>query len=406
MTESMFEIAKREVSLDAVAGRYVKLRGPDKNRRGACPWCFPKRALAGGGSTFQAKLGKRTWRTYCCGKFGDVVDLYCEMERKTPVEAVRDLAGSTALPAPRPRAQPASPEKVEGPSLSDRIAVELWKTAQPFAGSLAEKYLIGRGIAPEVVKAAAPNLRFHPRAQRCWDDVKRKWVFAPAMLMLVVVWDVDLMRAVTTGGVHATYLTPGGAKAAGEDAKRMWGPQQLNGRPGGAWLIGPGLDGVDGPQTATAEGAENALSLASLEYRRSGKIIRACAALSLGRLQGGVLRDNEGRIDPYEPLPDPNAPAFVWPGLGVVLIGVDRDMKRVQVKARTPRGRTCHYWLEAEERARLCARLACAAWTAVGARPQPIWPSKNSDLNDDLRRVIALSGQSPKSKPLKSERSA
>ncbi len=160
-----------------------------------------------------------------------------------------------------------------------------------------------------------------------------------------------------------------------------------------------------------AEGAENALSLASLEYRRSGKIIRTCAALSLGRLQGGVLRDNEGRIDPYEPLPDPDVPAFVWPGLGVVLIGVDRDMKRVQVKARTPRGRTCHYWLEAEERARLCARLACAAWAAARARPQPIWPSKNSDLNDDLRRVIALSGQSlksgaPKPKPLKSERAA
>lgn len=398
MTESMFDIAKHEVSLDAVAGRYVKLRGPDNNRRGACPWCFPKRALAGGGSTFQAKLGKRTWRTFCCGKFGDVVDLYCEMERVAPVEAVRDLVGSSALPAPKPRPQPASPDVVEGPSLADRIAIDLWKTAQPFAGSLGEKYLLGRGIAPEVVRAASKNLRFHPRAQRCWDDVKRRWIFAPAMLMLVVVWDVETARPVATGGIHATYLTPQGKKAAGEDAKRMWGPQQRDGRPGGAWLIGPGLDGVDAPDTATAEGAENALSLASLEFRRSGRIIRTCAALSLGRLQGGVMRDNEGRIDPYDPQPDPKVPAFVWPGLDAVLIGIDRDMKPVQVKAVTPRGRTSHYWLEAEARARLCARLACAAWAVVGATPRPVWPSKNSDLNDDLRRVMALSGQSLKSK--------
>ncbi|PZU62328.1 MAG: hypothetical protein DI552_00215 [Brevundimonas sp.] len=399
--ETMFDVARREASLDAVAGRYVKLRGPDANRRGSCPWCFPKRALKGGGSTFQAKLTKKTWRTFCCDRFGDVTDLYCEMERVTPVEAVRALVGSTALPAPKPRAEPREREKTEGPSQSDRIAAELWRAGVPFAGTLGEKYLLGRGIAPEVVKAAAANLRFHPRANRRWDDERRKWTFAPAMLMLVVAWDFDQGRARATGGVHATYLTPQGRKAEGDDAKRMWGPQQIDGRPGGAWLIGPGTEHADEGPTATAEGAENALSVATLEFRRSGRIIRTCAALSLNRLQGGLARDNEGRIDPFDPQPSPDAPAFVWPGLGEVLIGIDRDMKPVRVKARTPRGRTCDYTLDAEARARLCARFASAAWAAVGASPRPIWPSAKSDLNDDLRRVLALSGQ-----PLNRKRAA
>ncbi len=380
--DSMFDVARREADLGAVAERYAKLRGPSHDRRSHCPFCDPQGAVKGGGTAFQVNLSKKRWRTFCCEKYGDVVDLYAVMERRTPVEAVRDLVGGAALPAPsKPRA--AKREKApEGPSASDRIAVELWREAGAFAGSIGERYLLeGRAIPAEVVAAASANLRFHPRAKRSWDKAARRWSHAPAILNLVVVAGED-GAACATGGVHATYLSADGrAKADGDDAKKMWGPQHLDGRPGGAWLIGPGGSGP----VAIAEGYENALSVAAMSFLRHGVIPRTCAALSLGRLQGGMKRGADDLIDLHDVRPDPERPAFTWPGVGHVMIAIDRDMKRVRVQGRTPRGKPCSYWLDAEARARICARLTEAVWRAAGAEPVCIWPKPGHDLNDDLR---------------------
>ncbi len=172
--------------------------------------------------------------------------------------------------------------------------------------------------------------------------------------------------------------------------KRMWGPQtDGEGRPGGAWLIGPEGEGP----LVVGEGMESTLSVATLS--QPFLPLRAAAALSLGALQGGWLRDAEGCIDPFKVQPDPGRRAFTWPAPAAcpwpeVLIAVDRDMSEVRVKARTGRGRICSFALGAEARARICGRLAVAAWKAAGAaRARAIAPGPNTDFNDELRRQLA-----------------
>ena len=150
------------------------------------------------------------------------------------------------------------------------------------------------------------------------------------------------------------------------------------------------------PDTAlvVGEGMESTLSVATLSLR-AGLPVRAVAALSLGALQGGWLRDADGCIDPFKVQPDPGRRAFTWPAPEAcpwpeVLIAVDRDMSEVRVKARTGRGRICSFALTAEARARICGRLAVAAWKAAGAaRARAIAPGPNSDFNDELRRRLA-----------------
>src|SRR5205085_770835 len=123
--------------------------------------------------------------------------------------------------------------------------------------------------------------------------------------------------------------------------------------------------------------------------------LRACAALTLGRLQGGWVRDDEGCIDPRALVPDPEFRAFTWPTPSVnpwadVYLAVDRDMAPVKIKGRTGRGRVVPMLLDGEARARICGRLATAAWLAAGApRARAILPPPRTDFNTELRRVLA-----------------
>ncbi|MDP3405060.1 MAG: hypothetical protein Q8S03_10250 [Brevundimonas sp.] len=398
--------ARARVSLEALAGRATTL----KRGRGLCPLAGCKARVKPSGASEPATRKKRKsaasdpfwvkgdrWGCHKCGEHGDVIDLEQALRGGTPAEAARRLLGMTELPAATAPARKASRD--DGPSATARVAAELWRGARPFAGSIGEVYLRARGIAAEVVAACAGNLRFHPRAKWWWNDQTRAWAFAPAMIALVVVAGPD-GRPVATGGVHATYLTADGlAKAESEDApsKAMWGPQGRDGKPGGTWLIGPSLAGHagDGPTleglAVGAEGIETALSLATIHLRRTGSLPRAWAALSLDRLQGRLAKDDQKRVQADAPQADPDKPAFTWPGVARVRIGVDRDMSDLTLKAVTRRGKTCDVVLDAEARARLCARLSAAAWKAAGAVDvRAVAPSPGCDFNDELRRVLAV----------------
>ena len=380
----LFEEARKRASVeDVVRGLGLKLRRQGKAFRSSCPLCG---AGQGSGSIFEIKgEGEhQRWRCFGCERRGDVVDLVAEVERLTVAEAARRLAGREYQPKPRAEAQ--AKAQPSGPSASDRIAREIWREAGPFAGTLGETYLRRRGIDPNVIARASEALRFHPNTPHSWDERSRTWVRAPAMVAQVVT------EAGPTGGVHVTYLDRATAgKARLTPAKRMWGPQtDADGRPGGAWLIGP--IGV-GP-LVESEGIETGLSVASLELM-AGRVVRVLAALSLNRMQGGFLRDADGCVDPNDLKPDPERPALTWtapeacpwPG---VLIAVARDMGDIKVKARTGRGKVCDMVLGAEARARVCGRLAVAAWKATGAaQVRAIAPPPGSDFNDELRRRLA-----------------
>ena len=394
----LFLAARARVSVEALAGRATTLVRAGSELRGPCPLCkgraatlgaAPRKKKRGASRTqgFAVYASSQSWHCYVCEEGGDVVDLEQALRGGTAIEAARRLAGGDYVPDTRDQT-PVKAQAVrdDGPGATDRMAARLWQSGQAFAGSLGPTYLLARGIAPEVVAAAASNLRFHPRANWQWDGERKVWTYAPAMLALSVVLIEGRARA--TGGIHATYLRPdGGAKASDDGrAKIMWGRQGRAGLAGGAWLIGPAGSGP----LIVAEGIETALSMATLEFRRTGVVPRAVAALSLNRLQGGILKDADRCIDVFDPQRDPDKPPFVWPGeAGPVLIGVDRDMSPVRVRGRTGRGKVCEFELSGETRARLCGRLARAAWLAAGAGiVRVVEPAPGCDFNDDLRRDL------------------
>ncbi len=383
---SIFDAARRKVKIEDLISKDIKLRRAGRELRGQCPLCGAGAKSAS--PPFAINPDKQTFRMYCagCDLYGDVIDLERALRGGTLWEAARRIVGEEFVAEDKGEAKKRV-EKPAAPRSSDLMAVELWKSAQPsIKGTLAERYLRNRGISGAVLEAvmASPHLRYHPHAKWGWLADRREWLLAPAMLVRVVT------ARGPTGGIHATYLSRIGWKADLEPAKRMWGPQNdADGRPGGAWLIGP--DGAG--DLVCAEGIETALSVAMLAAR-SGRPMRCCAALSLGRLQGGLAKDDDGCIDPFDPKPDLERGPFVWPApaqnpWGAVIIAVDRDMKPIKVKARTPRGRICEYRLEGEARARLSGRLATAAWLRAGAASaRAIAPPPGFDFNNELQRVL------------------
>jgi hypothetical protein len=395
---SLFDQARGAGRIEDFAG--VALKRAGRELRGPCPFCGA--GVKSKSGPFAVNVERQTFRCFCgCPQHGDVVDLVAAQRVESLAQAARWIIGGASGPiAPAVRARP---EKPQGPSAAQRIGAEMWASARDLTGSLGERYLIGRGVLPTVVALASAKLRFHPFAKAGWDERSGDWVKAPAILVQVVVPDADGVPT-PTGGIHATYLKRDGSGRDKALGKKMWGPQGLDLPPdndgvirrvtGGAWLIGPGpcvagiLDSSVG-----GEGIETSLSIASLSLMR-GRHVRAWAALSLDRLQGGELVDADGARDLEHPRPDPAVPPFVWPGQDRVLIGVDRDMSPIRVKGRTGRGKICMFEVDAEARARRCGQLAVAGWLAAGAREaRAIAPPPGLDFNDELRRVLALEGQ-------------
>lgn len=383
---SIFDQARGVMSVEALAAGVTDLRRAGSELRGVCPLCGAGKKNSAS-APFAVKPARQSWCCYVCDQHGDVVDLEQQLRGGTPVEAARRLVGDAPAAArvQRPQARPKAPE---GPSASERVAAEILSGLRPFAGSPAERYLRGRGIPEAVLALAGPRMAFHPAAKWGWDEEARRWITAPALVLRVVTPAPD-GEPVPTGGVHCTYLAVGGAgKAALDPAKKMWGPQVADGRPGVAWLFG---DPRAAPMTrmTVGEGVETVLSMCGMDATTLTGA--AMAALSLDRLQGGVFRDDEGCIDAFDPQPDPERPPATWPGRWCVVAGVDRDMGDLKVKARGGRGKPCAFVLDGEARARICARLTVRGWKAAGAYSAlAIAPGRGCDFNDELRRRARL----------------
>ncbi len=378
---SVFERARDKVSIqDFVEKRGVKLRKQGDQLRGACILCES-------GTTKFMIRGDRWW---CFGEGvgGDIIELAARHQNLTSYHAACWLVDENPR-SERTTFRAKAKAAPAGPTSSERVAAEILAAARPIAGTLAERYLIGRGIDPEIVAVAGDRLGYCGLAKHHWDEATEAWVRAPAVVAPVVVAG-DGGAPVRTGGVHVTYLDRGGGKAKLSPAKRMWGPQGLDGKPGGAWLIGPdGTCGHWGP-LAIGEGIETVLSLATW-LRRRGVYVRAAAALSLDRLQGGLLRDADGCFDPGDVQGDPERPAFTWPQFpgafwDEVLVAVDADMSEVKARIRTGRGKPVDVRLSADDRARICGRLATAAWKAAGApQARALSPGRGWDFNDRIQ---------------------
>src|SRR3546814_34988 len=132
----------------------------------------------------------------------------------------------------------------------NKLALAVWRHAEPFAGTLADRYLReGRSIVPDGI-----NARFDPRCQ-CGAGAAK--AFAPALI-------VPIEEDASVVAIHRTFLRPDGRwKADMDEPKRMLGNPGV----GAVRWVGVPLHGILGPP----EGLEEAPSV--IKLLEQGRIV-------------------------------------------------------------------------------------------------------------------------------------
>jgi putative DNA primase/helicase len=247
-----------------------------------------------------AKAG--LWYDFASERGGDIFGLVqyeagCDFPEA--LELISSILGiSPGGPvSPRP-ARPVVEEKDDAPERISR-ALELWDEAKPLTGTIAERYLLSRHVAPN--EEALAVLRFHPRCP--WGEGQR----VPAMVALIqcVITDEPI-------GIHRTGLNTDGTKL---------GRRTLGHKAGGAIKLYP--DSLITDDLAIGEGIETVLSFKPL----------GCDAPAWSLIDAGELR---------------NFP--VLPHVNRLIIAVDNDRSQTGLKA----AQECSdRWRDAGKRVRL-----------------------------------------------------
>lgn len=203
--------------VDNTPGRslYVRLTGPTRGKGAA---------------------GK--WTDAATGEHGDLLDLIAaNLNLSTLRDTLEEARRFLSLPRPEPPARETQSPAVSG---SPEAARRLWAMGQPIAGTLAERYLSGRGLKD---LRSVSLLRFHPncyywREDAIAGDAPDAW---PALLAKVT----DAAGALT--GVHRTWLNPQTAEKAPLDPNRkamgnLLGHAVRFGSPTDILAVGEGLE--------------------------------------------------------------------------------------------------------------------------------------------------------------------
>ena len=163
--------------VDNTPGRslYVRLTGPDSGPGAA---------------------GK--WSDAATGEHGDLLDLIAANLRIATLADTLDEARSFLS---LPRSQAPAPARATAPRGSPKAARRLWAMGQPISGTLAERYLAGRGLTEF---GDFPCLRYHSncfywRENHPPTEPPERW---PALLAKVTDPDGRLT------GLHRTWLDP------------------------------------------------------------------------------------------------------------------------------------------------------------------------------------------------------
>ncbi len=222
------------------------------------------------------------WTDAATGEFGDLIDLIAANQRHATLRDTLEEA-RRFLNLPRPLIAPSSASP--SPAGSVEAARRLWAIGRPISGTLAERYLAGRGI---VGLGDLPTLRFHPacfhvRESRSPTAPPETW---PALLAKVADFDGRMT------GLHRTWLDPDSAGKA-----PVIPPRKAMGR-----LIGNGVRvGTPTDILAAGEGLETMLALHSalpfLPVVAALSAIHLAALIlpaALRRLYIGADRDEAG----------------------------------------------------------------------------------------------------------------
>lgn len=206
------------------------------------------------------------WVDEATSEHGDLLDV---IEASCGLTEFREVADEARrfLAMPRPQAQDLGAEREPAAARgSPDAARRLFAMSKPVAGTLAERYLAGRGI---LIACREHSLRFHPG---CYyrDLATGDTLTLPALIAAAT----DLDGRIT--GLQRTWLDPHGAdKAQVADPRRSLGHLLGN----GIWL---GLEpGVPIPVMAAGEGLETMASLCTVM-----PLLPMAAATSANHLAG------------------------------------------------------------------------------------------------------------------------
>jgi hypothetical protein len=205
------------------------------------------------------------WTDAATSEHGDLLDLIqVNLRLSSLADALDEARQFLSLPRPDP---PSREPRPSVPTGSPEAARRLWAMGRPIAGTLAEQYLVERGI---VGVDAIGALRFHPRCYYWREDRPEsdpeKW---PALLARVT----DAEGAHT--GLHRTWLNPATAGKAPIDP-----PRKAMGL-----LLGHGVRiGEAADLLAAGEGLETMLAL-----RMALPELPVVAALSANHLAALIL---------------------------------------------------------------------------------------------------------------------
>ena len=227
---------------------YVRLTGPESGKGAA---------------------GK--WTDAATGEHGDLLDLIaCNQRLTDPPQVFEEARRFLSLPTGTRTTHERLPSVPTG---SPEAARRLFAISSPIRGTLAERYLVGRGLASAGGETA---LRFHPRCYYRSEDGEASGREAwPALIAAVT----DLEGAVT--GAHRTWLDP-----ATVDKAPVASPRRAMGH-----LLGHGVRfGHAADVLAAGEGVETMLSL------RQVTTLPAVAALSAAHLAALQLQPTLRRL--------------------------------------------------------------------------------------------------------------
>lgn len=209
------------------------------------------------------------WTDAATGEHGDLLDLIAANRNlDTLRDALDEARRFLSLPRPEP------PPRLPAPTGSPAAARRLWAMGKAINGTLAARYLQGRGIVGLKHLSA---LRFHPRCYYRGEDASQDTLETwPALLAAVTDLSGEIM------GLHRTWIDP-----TTTDKAPVARPRKAMGH-----LLGHGVR-LGKPQDvlAAGEGLETMLSI-----RMALPRLPTVAALSANHLQALILPSSIKRL--------------------------------------------------------------------------------------------------------------
>jgi DNA primase len=139
----------------AVIGEYVSLKRTGVNHKGLCPFHNEK------SPSFNVNAQKQFFHCFGCGKSGDVISFVSELEGKSFVETLRELARRSGVEIPEPPRSPRDEERAKAAESERARMVRLHELTSTFyrqqlqtpAAAAARAYVASRGLDDKTMES-------------------------------------------------------------------------------------------------------------------------------------------------------------------------------------------------------------------------------------------------------------